>query len=121
MRDEKCIKRIEGSLCDEQSKMIYDNRLNYSLTKEYRFIENVVDKTVRNQLLWKNFCEQLAEKSAIGELVMFGAGIWGSILYEETKRFVCWKCVVDSMPQDKSIGGMPAMALEEFVESYTGE
>ena len=43
------IKEIYNNLQDEESKMIYTNRLNYSLTHDYGFLKSMVDNTVRNQ------------------------------------------------------------------------
>lgn len=92
------IQMIYEKLQDEQSKMIYINRLNYSLTKDYYYIQNIVNHTVRKQPLWKQFCEYLIEKNARKEMVIFGSGIWGNILYAETRSFIPWKYVVDSTP-----------------------
>ncbi len=115
------IQMIYEKIQDEQSKMIYINRLNYSLTKDYYYIQNIVNNTVRKQPLWKQFCEYLIEKNARKEMVIFGSGIWGNILYTETRSFIPWKYVVDSSPKNKKTGNLPVLSFEDFVSGYTGE
>lgn len=68
-------REIYRHLADEQSRMIYTNRLNYSLTGDMRFIEDLVNRTLRQNQTWKSFCESLKEKSGGNEMVIFGAGI----------------------------------------------
>lgn len=114
-------REIYRHLADEQSRMIYMDRLNYSLTGDMRFIETLVDKTIRQNHTWKSFCSSLKEKAGGNELVIFGAGIWGNILYQETKEFIRWKGAIDSNPKDKCVGQLPADPFENFVKAYGGE
>ncbi len=116
----ECIQMIYDRIQDEQSKMIYINRLNYSLTKDYTYIENIVNNTVRKQPLWKKFCECLIEKNASKEMVIFGSGIWGNILYAETRNFISWKYVVDSNPYNKKTGELLVLPFKNFVSKYAG-
>lgn len=82
---EQC-RAIYRNLADMQSKMIYVNRLNYSLTGDCSFIENIVDQTLRQNPLWKEFCGTLKREAGRNQSVIFGAGIWGNILCHETKK-----------------------------------
>lgn len=56
-------REIYRHLADEQSRMIYMNRMNYSLTGDKRFIEDLVDRTLRRNQRWQSFCGALREKS----------------------------------------------------------
>lgn len=114
-------REIYWHLADEQSRMIYMNRLNYSLTGDMCFIEDLVDKTIRQSQIWSSFCESLREKTGNNELVIFGAGIWGNILYQETREFIHWKKVIDSNPKDKCVGQLPVVSFEDFADVYAGE
>lgn len=121
MYDMGYVQKIYGRLQDEESKSIYMDRLNYSLTDDYRFLDSMVDRTVRDRPEWKAFCGLLKEKSADGGMVIFGAGIWGNILYRETCTLLQWKCMVDSNPADKKDTGIPLLAFDRFIEAYQGE
>lgn len=114
-------REVYRHLADEQSRMIYMNRLNYSLTGDMRFIEDLVNRTLRQNQTWRSFCESLKEKAGSNELVIFGAGIWGNILYQETKDIIRWKGVIDSNPKDKYVGRLPVVSFEDFVKTYGGE
>lgn len=117
---EQC-RAVYQNLADMQSKMIYINRLNYSLTGDHSFIENIVNQTLRQNPLWKELCGALKRNARRNPSAIFGAGIWGNILYHETKREIPWKVVVDSNPQGKRIGELTTVGFEQFVETYTGE
>lgn len=112
---------IYRHLADKQSRMVYMDRLNYSLTGDMNFIEDLVDKTIRQSRAWRFFCESLRDKASNNEMIIFGAGIWGNILYQETREFIQWKGVIDSNPQDKCVGRLPVDLFEDFVELYDGE
>ncbi len=116
-----CIKKIYSHIQDEESRRIYMARLNYSLTSDYGFLKQMVDMTVRNTALWKNFISYLCERSQYRSMVIFGAGIWGNILYNETCKSVSWKYAVDSRPQGKAIDRLDIVDFQNFVESYDNE
>ena len=114
-------REIYRHLADEQSRMIYTNRLNYSLTGDMSFIEDLVNRTLRKNQTWKSFCESLKVKSGSNEMVIFVALIWGNILYQETKDFIPWKGVIDSNPKDKCVGRLPVVSFEDFSREYGRE
>lgn len=107
-------------LYDNESEFIYNNRVKYSQTGDRHYIRDIVDKTVRSHSEWTSFCQFLKEKSSCGDMVIFGAGIWGYILYSETADLINWKCAVDSNPERK-IKGMTCIGFDEFIENYRGE
>ncbi len=123
MVDEKEIQRIFQHIPEDMSKQIYTDRLNYSLTGDYQFLDTMIDRTVRKRPEWRAFCETLAVKGTERNLVIFGAGIWGSILYRETNELVDWEYVVDSAPAgtNRTMGSKSVLSYEEFIKRYDGE
>lgn len=117
----ECIKNIYWNLKDEQSKMIYINRVNYSLTGDLCFIDNMINQTVRQNPKWISFCNSLKTVAQRNDMVIFGAGIWGNILYNETCAFVKWKTVVDSNLDKKGVGRLLLLPYERFAQEYKGE
>lgn len=123
MLDERVIQRIYQHIPEAVSKQIYTDRINYSLTGDYRFLNTMVDNTVRNRPEWRAFCKILEEKSAERNMVIFGAGIWGGILHRETSKMVDWKYVIDSAPAGlkQMMGKTPVLSYGKFLESYDDE
>lgn len=117
----ECSKKIYQKLADVQSRMIYLNRLNYSLTEDRCFIEDMVNRTLRQNPLWTSFCEAPEREAEKNRMVIFGAGIWGNILYQETEKRIPWKASVDSDPQNKCVGQLEVVSFDRFVEDYAGE
>lgn len=114
------LQNIYAHMGDDLSREIYMDRLNYSVTHEYRYLEQMVDRTVRSRAEWKAFCECLKERAQSCEMYLFGAGIWGGILYNETRAFIPWRGVIDNQPEGKAIGDLPVMRLKQFVDQYDG-
>ena len=107
---------IYGRMEDRLSEKIYMDRIHYSITKDSRYIEQMVDRTVRGSEQWQTFCGILKEKTKHSEMYIFGAGIWGNILYHETNRLVRWNAVIDSHPKGKSVGTLPVVPLEKLLD-----
>lgn len=121
MCDIKYIRKIYSRLQDDVSRLIYVDRLNYSFTDDVSFLKDMVDKTLRQNVIWKDFLKLLEKSTKNNELVIFGAGIWGRILYYETRSQIYWKYMVDSNPVNKEINGIPLLAFIEFIKEYKGE
>lgn len=115
------IGKIYRQLQDKVSKDIFISRLNYSFTGDCAFIDSMIEKTVRNRKEWIDFCSLLRKKAETNQMVIFGAGIWGKILYAETNAFISWENVIDTAPEGKKVGELAAVSLEKFVENYQGE
>lgn len=105
---------IYSQMGDNLSEKIYMDRIHYSITGDPQYIKQMVDRTVRDSLQWQAFCTILKEKAKHSEMYIFGAGIWGNILYHETNRFVQWEAVIDSHPEGKSVGKLPIILLEKL-------
>lgn len=119
--DVNCIQTIYNRINDKLSKQIYTDRLDYSLTNDGRFLQDMVTRTVRGRHEWREFLKLLMEKASDKNMVMFGAGIWGKILLDETYDLVQWKYAVDSNLHGKTLGSIRLLAYDEFMKKYDGE
>lgn len=107
---------IYAHMGDELSKTIYMDRVNYSITQNCRYLEEMVDRSVRSRDEWRDFCQYLTEKSQSCDMYLFGAGVWGRTLYNETKKFIPWKGVIDNQPAGKVMEMLDVMSLEQFAD-----
>ena len=114
----KDFQNIYVRMGDELSKSIYMDRLNYSITQEPRYLDQMVDRSVRSRAEWEAFCKCLQEKAQSYDMYIFGAGIWGRTLYDETKEFIQWHGVIDNQPAGKVIGNLEIVTLEQFANHY---
>ncbi len=64
--------KIYNWLEDEISKQLYVNRINYYLTKDYKYIENSVDELSEFKNFYKNHQPE--------RVMIYGAGIYGQFL-----------------------------------------
>lgn len=105
---------IYSRMEDKLSEKIYMDRVHYSITGDVGYIEQMVNRTVRGSAQWQAFCGILRDKAERSEMYIFGAGIWGNILYHETNRFIHWTAVIDSYPEGKTVGDLPVISLEKL-------
>lgn len=115
------IREIYERLQDDESKQIYMSRLNYSITQEFSCLREMIDRVIKTKGAWKDFLKRLTELSKNHELVIFGAGMWGKILYRELRGSVQWKYMVDTNPAGKEEGSVPILGFWQFMENYQGE
>lgn len=113
---EENLQKIYTQISDTLSKEIFIDRLNYSVTHEYHYLEKMVDRTVRSRTEWKKFCGLLQDRAQSADLYLFGAGIWGNTLYQETKGQIQWRGVIDNQPGGKAMADLEVMTLEQFME-----
>lgn len=116
----KDINTVYQLLGDEQSKFIYGRRLLYSLTGDEAVLQDMVDRVVRSRREWQAFRKELSEKAARNKMVIYGAGIWGHILWEETKDIINWDLCVDAAPEGKEFP-VRLWKLADFIKVYNGE
>ncbi len=102
---------------DAQSRRIYSERLNYSITSDRGILEKMIDEVVRSRREWQFFLKLLQRKALSASMYIFGAGIWGNILFRETENLIAWQGVIDNQPDGKNIAGLTIMTLEEFLKS----
>lgn len=114
----EALRDIYNQLGDALSRTIYIERLNYSVTGENSWLEKMIDESIRGRREWKDFCGFLEEKTELYDLYLFGAGIWGRTLYQETKGQIDWKGIIDNHPAGKAISDLDIFTLEQFMEKY---
>lgn len=113
------IKIIYNHMGDEISEACFMERLNFSISRDRRYIERLIDLTVRNCYEWKNFREALW-KLKNTDVVLFGSGIWGDTLLSEFKGFP-WKCIIDNASKGANKENIPIIMASEFLKSYKDE
>ena len=67
-------------LQDDESKVIYIDRLNYSITQDSFYLKEMVGRVIKSKTIWQDLLKRLIELSKNHELAIFGAGMWGNIL-----------------------------------------
>ena len=110
----KDVQRIYNQMSDTLSKQIFMDRLNYSITQDFGYIETMVNHTLRRSAKWLTFYRLLKEKAKHAPMYIFGAGIWANILYQETKEMIPWKAAIDSYPVGKKVGQLPVIAADQL-------
>ncbi|MCR5733684.1 MAG: FkbM family methyltransferase [Lachnospiraceae bacterium] len=113
------IKEIYSHFADGLSGQIYLERLNYSISGDDRYINRLLDLTVRNSDSWREFCNTMTAMAG-EEVVLFGAGIWGDTFLKEFKDFR-WKCILDNVPKQAEKAGIPIVNASEFLKDYRNE
>lgn len=112
----KTIHKIYDRLGDDISKEIFANRLMYSLSGDYRWI----NKAIRRAEGGREILDRLDECVAKGEMVIFGSGIWGKLLLQRISNYP-WKCFVDNHPKTSEVHGIPVVEGKEFLKNYQEE
>lgn len=114
--DIEMLNEIYQHLGDEKSKEMFKNRLMFSITKDEKWIiENL--KIMEEG---KFFISQLEKCSQNGEMVIFGVGVRGKILYQMYKNYP-WKFWIDNHSNISEFEGIPILRTTKFLEKYHGE
>ena len=77
----RIIENINAHIADEQSKFVYQNRVMYSLTKDYSYILNIVKNSKEFQWLIERI-NQIEIFYGNEKIWIFGAGFWGNVTYD---------------------------------------
>lgn len=84
------VQEVYGWLNDSESKGIFLNRLNYTVTRDFRYIINIVDeysREVTNGFSWKELICSMKKLSDDTKIIICGAGVGGVALYSIFKTF----------------------------------
>lgn len=114
------INSIWEKLQDEESKILMEARLNYSITRDRPQLYAAVDEVVHD---WScSIVENFLEKSSGKGLILWGCGFDGT----EIKRVLdlChysldFFCDSDKRKVGMKIDGVPVISVEELTEKYT--
>lgn len=104
---------------DEESKFTYLKRLNYLVSGDMKYIDEIITKYIPGMPLWKSetpeeFLNRLPQNNS---LVLFGAGIRGAEtlpMFQADKRFIGF-CSSTVEKQKNGFMGYPVMSPEELL------
>lgn len=107
------VRLIYNNLQDDKSRNIFEKRLMYSLTSEYRFIQDIVEMSPFAVEFKNNL------KNAPGDKILFGSGRLG-----RTMAFLapeCWKGIADndSSKWGKKLNGVPIISPQDAIDNKT--
>ena len=68
---------VLAAMADDISKTIFSQRVCFSNTGDEKYIERLLDDTVRIDSQWVGLLRKINELGTCGNLVLFGFGIWG--------------------------------------------
>lgn len=116
MLDVSLLNQIYCRLGDQLSKEIFKNRLMYSISRDPIWIY----ENIKSTKYGFSFLQKMNECKTTGEIVIFGAGVWGKDLYQVTKEYP-WKYFIDSKPKLLEYEGLPVISYKDFINNYKGE
>lgn len=105
------IEKIYNLLQDDLSKCIFENRLMFSLTKDTKYMRNVVYTIDEVREIYDRL---KAIKNKIG---IFGAGRFGKYILK-TYSDIKFECYIDNNRTADECLGLPVISLQEFKEKY---
>lgn len=82
---------VYNTLGDDISRNIYENRVMYSLTNDYKYIKNIVIDNLEYKKL-KNIMDKNIKDNK--KMFIYGAGIWGEYIYNCFSE-IKWTAFVD--------------------------
>lgn len=112
------VRKIYNQLQDSISKEIFLCRFLYSVTEDGKYIQKIVDKTMKEFDWVKRVREMLLDYQKEGkQLVLDGCGHWGGCLYNLNKD-IKWSCVSDKNANKGSVFGLPILERIKAVEQF---
>ena len=105
------IERIYDSLVDAESIDIFQNRFMYSMTRDYRYMNNMVSKISAGKM----FVDTLRRKCQGGGIIIYGAGIKGTRLVNLFPE-VNWIGYIDKELEGTVCNGLPVYGLNKCKE-----
>lgn len=104
------VSEIYSHIQDEKSKVIYANRLLYSLTKDRKYLENVT----RESCVYDKMRDILTETE--GEKVIFGAGELGQLFYDYFNNIADFTCFIDSY-KTGTYKDISIISIDEYIKN----
>lgn len=106
------IKKVYDLLADTESKYIFENRLLYSFTEDFKFMRNIIYIRDSSKELYKN----LENKNTF--VGIFGAGKTGRDFLFRYGKDICVSCFIDNYKAGGELLGIPIIGLKEFKQKY---
>ena len=110
MLTQENIVNVYNHIQDSYSKVMYENRLLYSLTGDKRHLMNVIKMTEEGS----DFIQKLYNGN---KCLIFGAGSRGKEIFSDYKD-VQFECFVDNKPIASSYCGLPVISFDNYLEHY---
>lgn len=109
---------VYNLLEDEQSRDIFLKRLNYNITKDFKYIRDIVTAYAPQLVTWdgRSFPDLITSLPKDREFVLYGAGADAAMLLEhcvKDTRFVGF-CAATKEKQKNGYLGYPVMSPEEL-------
>lgn len=108
-----CIKEINKRLGDKVSKYIFQNRLMYSITDDYSYMANILYSLERCQWLISEI-ERRSKYFDTNQIWIFGAGAWGSRIYDIISKHVKIQGFIDNDEKKSVIKDRKVYNLENI-------
>lgn len=109
-----CIKAINKRLGDKESKSIFQNRLMYSITDDYSYMANILFSLECCKWLISEI-ERCSKYFDTNQIWIFGAGAWGSRIYDIISKCVKVKGFIDNDEGKYTILGKKIYRLEDIL------
>ena len=106
--------RIYRAFQDDISRNTYARLLLYNMTKDSKYLVELVRESLLGKTLLSRMEEHYSQKK-----ILFGAGIWGRQI-RMCFPDVAWECYVDNYVEPGTeISGLRAIPFQEMVEKYS--
>lgn len=110
---------VYGMLEDQASRDIYLNRLNYLVSDDYRYIDNIIKRCLPQMRTWEEAARVWREAMpADRRFVLYGAGNTGKFVlpfFADDPRFAGF-CSKTKVKQQHGYLGYPVISPEELLE-----
>ena len=111
------LRKVYQMLEDEESRFTYRNRLNYRVSGDKKYIDNIVKAYLPELPIWKGEDQFLAALPPERPFVLFGAGATGQrvlSVFQRDQRFIGF-CSSTKKKQQEGFFGYPVMSPEELL------
>lgn len=104
--------KIKQCFEDVESLKIFEARMLYSITNDYKYIRQIVETTEPAQYLRKSIAKHNDKP-----IVIWGAGFLGEVLLK-TFNDIKWSAFIDNKPSVTELKGVPVYSAEEFFNKF---
>ncbi|SCZ76107.1 FkbM family methyltransferase [Pseudobutyrivibrio xylanivorans] len=115
------LEKIKSVLMDDESERIFDLRVLYGDTLDEKYLAQLGD-AFRNKVCqseeWRKFTDKI--NTCDGDLVLYGAGIYGAQLLELTP-YVKWKSIIAKEVSRESLHSVPIVQIDKYFSDYQGD
>lgn len=119
----KELKELYESLADEESKMIFRQRMLFSITGDWKYFKEMLLFYRKETNQYKNFLDVIAEPEILKdkEVILFGTGVWGRPVKEFLKYSgigVAYYCDNNSLKVGTSFDGIEVISAKDLEQNH---